>query len=696
MQDAVPGMPTNGALSESDLVALLRELGEHAEWEICPRAARRSAENALDGAPSSWSEPLEQAAAGVGLRVSWVLAPAAEVLPQARPNRPFVTRAHGAWIMVDGWRFGRAHLQRVPQLPVPIWTRLNDDTFEGTATSPQVWAIVEPALPAAALSSSKDSRLPPLQRLRALIAAERQDLWSIVLYGLGIGVLGLATPLVMQVLINWLAFGALLQPLVALAFGLLLCLALAAVLNALQRVAVEMVQRRIFIRIAADVTGRLSRLNVTTFDDRSGPKLVNRFFDALTVQKTVSSLMLDGLAAVLQALVSMVLLAAYHPTLFGFDVGLVLCFIGVMFFLGRNGNETAIKESKAKYKVAGWIEEVASHPVAFRLGGSERLAVERADQLLDAWHKYRKDHFRIFFRQLVASWVVQVLASAALLVLCGWLVLDGQLTLGQLVAAEFVVTSMLAGFTKLVGKLDSWYDLVAGVDKLGELVDLPNEPPVGVSRPVRGPAEVALEGLPVSGHTCDLELAAGDRVAICVTAGCNTTRLAEILIGVREAPQGTVLRDKMDIRSWHPDALHREDALVTPGNVLNASILDNVAMGRARTDAGRVWDALERVGLAAVVRKLPHTLDTVLGPTGTPLTPPQLVRLQVARAILGNPRFIVIDSLLDGLTRADREAMLDVLAPRRPSWTLIVLTRDPDVASLLPQTVDFTRGPAHA
>lgn len=695
LQPDLPPRPTR-----DDLAHLLVHLGGRLAAGSA-REAREAADAALRCDPASgWTEALEHAGASVGLRVGWVLGAPASVLKAAHPDRPLVTRRLGSWVLVDGWRFGRAHVRQLPGDAEGAWLA------PGVAPLPQgdngatVWAVIEPALPAAALSTSADrSRpLPPLRRLGALLQAERQDLVAISLYAVGIGILSLATPLVMQVLINWLAFGALLQPLLALVVGLLLCLGLAAGLRVLQRIAVEMIQRRIFVRISADVAARLSRLRTEAFDGRSGPEVVNRLFDAITVQKATSSLMLNGSAAALQAIVGLLLLAAYHPVLLAFDIVVIVAFAAVLFTLGRGGSETAIRESKAKYKVAGWIEEVARHPSVFRLGGAGQLAIEEADSLLGEWHGRRKDHFRIYLRQVVGSLAVQVVASGVLLLLCGSLVLDGELTLGQLVAAEFVVTAMLAGLTKLIGKLDTWYDLLAGIDKLGELVDLPCDAPRGLSRMSRLPARVQLDHVTDGARAVTglhLDVPSGARVALLLDEDSPTMQLAELLVGLREPVSGAVLRDGIDTRSWHPDALHESAALAAGPAALHASVLDNVALSRPGLDGARAWDALEAVGLSEAVRALPDGIRTRLDPSGFPLSYPQVVRLELARAIAGSPNLLVVDGLLDRLPPRQREAVRPVLCARHAPWTLVVLTRDPAIAARFPTSFDLREEPAH-
>ena len=123
----------------------------------------------------------------------------------------------------------------------------------------------------------------------------------------------LAAPIAVEALVNTVAFGRYLQPIVGLAILLLIFLGFAAVIRALLTYVVEVIQRRLFIRVVEDLAYRLPRVQQTSFDNLYGPELLNRFFEVVTVQKVVASLLLDGIAIVLQTVIGMLVLAFYHP-----------------------------------------------------------------------------------------------------------------------------------------------------------------------------------------------------------------------------------------------------------------------------------------------------------------------------------------------------------------------------------------------
>ena len=232
------------------------------------------------------------------------------------------------------------------------------------------------ALPCEAVATEQDGKprpVKPLERLVGLLRPEKNDLWAILVFSVLVGVLALASPIAVEALVNTVAFGRYVQPIIVLSFMLLIFLGFAAAIRGMNTLIAEIIQRRLFVRVVEDLAYRLPRVQQQAWDHHFGPELVNRFFDVVTVQKTVSKLALDGTAVVLQTVIGLAVVAFYHPYLLGFDIALLSLIVIVLFGLGRGAIRTAIKESKTKYAVAAWLEELVRHPTAFKLQGGASL-----------------------------------------------------------------------------------------------------------------------------------------------------------------------------------------------------------------------------------------------------------------------------------------------------------------------------------
>jgi len=525
----------------------------------------------------------------------------------------------------------------------------------------------------------------PFARLRQLLHPERRDIYTVIVFAVAVAILSLATPIAVESLVNTVAFGVLMWPVVIIAGVLMACLGLAAAIRAMQVFVVECLQRRLFVRVVADYAHRLPRLKLEAFDHRYGPELGNRFFDVLNVQKSVAILLLDGVALIVMAVVGMVVLAFYHPFLLGFDILLLLSIAFIIFVLGWGGVRTCLHESHAKYDVAAWLEELLRCLRAFKFAGGRRLALEKADRLASEYVSARQRHFRVVWRQTVFSLALQVIASTALLGLGGFLVINRQLTLGQLVAAELIVALVVASIAKLGKYAETYYDLMAGAEKLGLLTDLPLEREGGenlknsgngVALRVHGLEHVSHRTLPTNP---DWHLAPNERVAVIGPPGSGKTTLFEVLCGLREPGQGVVEVDGIDLRGVSLESLREQVALVERSDVFLGTVIENVRVGRDHLSPTDVREALQAVGLLGVVHALPQGLNTLLTPDGGPLTGGQAVRLTIARALVGHPRLLLLDGVLDDLDLRECPGLLPHLFLRSSPWTLLVSAVNPAV-----------------
>ncbi len=696
-RDHEPNLTRSEGFSLESLLPVLEGLGASAGVTVDAQAVQRWTRGECEASERSWPKRMASACEAVGLRAVMQRSSVREMLA-GEVSLPAATLGAEGWCVVSARRPGQVQVQ-AQGMEHPDWVGAPTLMSMAGATAqsqPLDWATAVPAAPLDRIGGGghggggHGDHPTPMQRLRSLLWLERDDLKVVLVYAVAAGMLSLATPVAVQALVSTVTFGTLLQPLLVLSILVMAALAFAATLRALNTHVVEVIQQRMFVRAALDASHRIPRVQQETFDQNYGPELVNRFFDVLTLQKTLSVFLLEGISLVLQALIGMVVLAFYHPVLLAFDVLLIAATAFIILVLGQRGTETAIEESKAKYAVAAWLEELARHPLAFRSRDGAAHAEEQADVLARRYLGARRRHFSVVFRQVVGSLGLQVVASALLLGLGGWLVIQRQLTLGQLVAAELIVTAVLASFVKFGKHVEAFYDLQAALDKLGHLVDLPLEE----EGPHREPLPEGKDGLPVriddlhfshgDGRAAlsglDLELAPGEKVALLAPSGGGKSALADLMFGLREPTEGRLAIGGVDTRRVSLGALRSQVALVRGVEVLEGSVLDNVRSGRAAVSPSEARRALEAVGLLEAVLSLPRGLDTPLGPSGSPLSSGQVRRLMVARALAGAPRLVVLDEVLEGLSELGRQEVMDALLAPEARWTLVVLASEEDAA----------------
>jgi putative ABC transport system ATP-binding protein len=522
----------------------------------------------------------------------------------------------------------------------------------------------------------------PLRGLVKLLQPEFSDISVVALFSLVVGILSLAAPITVEALVNTVAFGRYVQPLFVLAILLFTFLSFAAILRALQAYVAEMMQRRIFVRVVAFLASRLPRVRGSSFTGQNGAELLNRFFEVITVQKSAAVLVLDGIAIVITGVIGMIVLALYHPFLLGFNIVLIGTVVFAVFVLGRGAVQTAIDESYKKYAVASWLEQLALYPTTFKLSGGWQNALHTADELTVEYLQARAAHFRVLFRQIAFTLGAQACAAAGMLSIGGFLVINGQLTLGQLVAAELIVAVVVGSFAKMGKHMESYYDLLAACDKLGYLFELPIEEDSGLAPP-RSPQgarlrfhQVQWNGAPdqPARRALNLEILPGERVVISGPSASGKSALLETLYGLCSTTNGYIEYDGVDLRSVSSAKLREQVVLLRETEILTGTIAENIQLGRPGIAYADIRRSLEAVGLWQEMMKLPDGLNTLVSLGGAPLSGSQRIRLMLARALAGRPRLLLIDSLLDQLSEEHLQQSLLAISSGEQQCTVLLIS----------------------
>lgn len=672
------------------------------------RRALDEAADALVSEPteSHWWKWVYESSRSLGLRCKIVDCTISQLTEMVRDGGQAITRTGELkrWIAIES-NNGR-HIEVLCPLTTPSRTRQTPSKLRETlsANSPDTLfrcVVLEPPLAGASQSEVALSDRTPLHRVLSLMHAERGDIWVIMVYSAITGVLGLATPLAVETLVSTVAFGRVLQPVVIIALMLFAFLSFSAAIVGLQTYVVEIIQRRFFARVVGDLAYRLPRVEQEAIDGQDSRELVNRFFDVFSIQKIITSILLEGISVILFAAIGMIVLAFYHPWLLGYNIVLLMLLTFVIVVLGRGAVKTSLKESKIKYKTAAWLEQLAVCPIAFRSWGANEFALDRADHLTYEYLQARRSHFGILIRQIGFSLGVQAVASTVLLGIGGWLVISGQLTLGQLVAAELIVAVIVGAFAKLGKYMELYYDLMSSVDKLGVLFDLPMERQDGLlTIPSDTPAEVIISELDHPGwpgqpglKNLSFTVRPGDRLMLYGSDASGSSQLIDMLFALRKPHAGHITINNIDPRDLRPDALRRTAAMVRDIEIFPGTVAENVHLERPGISTSDVREALEATGLLEAISRLPDGLETDLTNNGYPLMPDQCRKLMIARAIVGHPTLLLVDKLVDGLSDQDMRRIVDLLtAPSQP-WTLVMATGRIEIAEAGTQVHDLSRQP---
>jgi putative ABC transport system ATP-binding protein len=541
---------------------------------------------------------------------------------------------------------------------------------------------------------------PAIARIISFLRGDWNDIGVIIVYAIGVGLASLGVPIAAKSLVNSVAFGALLQPLIvltSLVFGVLL---FSGFMQVLQQCVAENLQRRLIVRIAMSLAQRIPQVRYAEFRKKYGADHVLRFAEAFAAQKAVKGLLLDGLAVLFQTFTGVILLAFYHPFFLAFSIVMVVCISIIILPFTRVGVSTSIRESDAKYELFAWLQDLASTPVLFKSSRGESLAIRRSDELTRRYLNRRRSHFSVLLTQNIGGLLLQAIGSASLLGLGGYLVINQQLTLGQLVAAELIITLVLSSVTKLGKHIETFYDLSASIAKLDALMELPKEEVTGSFFGVdEQPARLDIRKLQFRFGEGDslikdltLSLAAGDKLAIWGANGSGKSLVANAIYRLVNPTSGWIEIDGHNVSEIHPRELRSEVVLLRGLELFHGTVTDNLTLGHPSILPSEVQDALKMVGLLNEIRSLPEGMNTWLKGTAQPLSRGQGHQLMIARAILQRPRLLILDGSLDSIDEIHRKTVLSSLITGKTPWTLLVFTHDDEVLCEFPRSYQLTNG----
>jgi ABC-type bacteriocin/lantibiotic exporter with double-glycine peptidase domain len=532
--------------------------------------------------------------------------------------------------------------------------------------------------------------LSPVERTMRMFAREKKEILLVFFYATFAGALSLVLPLAVGGIVTMVQGRLFLQPVIVLISVVILGTIIAGVIQiGLLRV-VERIQQRVFARMALEFAFRIPRLQYRTSLESNLPEQMNRLFEAVAIQKGVQKLLLDVPTAALTILFGLVLLTLYSPWFSVFAVIVCVALWLIIRWTGPKGLETSIVESKYKYKAVHWLEEVARAFHAFKFAGDSTLPVERMDDVVTGYLKYRRKHFAVLVQQTIALIGFKTFITAAVLIVGATLVQTNRLLLGQFVAAEVVIVTVLTGVEKLITSLSTVYDILTSVDKAGHVVDMPLESRGGlapVTDPTRG---VAIEArdlayrYPGAHHPSvrgvSINIAPGERVAIVGFDGSGRSTLLRLLGGLMDDYDGVLRYDGLTLRDMDRPAMRaRVGQMLSWTDLFDGTIEENVSVGRVHITTADVNAALADVGVDDEIQHLPQGVQSEITNGGRNLPAHLANKLLVAQGVVGNPRLVVLDDFFQNLDVASRTMILTLLTDRRRPWTVIAVSHDPQL-----------------
>ena len=582
------------------------------------------------------------------------------------------------------------------------------DTTEPWLTNEQGEVITMIVVPYKSIvSSSTDENsgkpLSPFRRLVHLLSTEKKDIVYILIYAVIIGLVSLVLPLGLQTTVELISGGVFFSSIYILIGLVILGVIFSGVLQIVQLSLVEHLQRRVFTKAAFEFAYRIPRIRLESLTKNYAPELVNRFFDILTIQKGLPKLLIDISSGAIQIFFGLLLLSLYHPFFVFFGLFLLIV-IALMFSVtGPRGLKSSLSESKYKYKVVQWLEELARVMGPFKLAGNTNLPVKNTDFSVSNYLKHRKTHFTILQIQFSLFVFFKVAVTGGLLIMGTSLVINREINLGQFVASEVIIIMVLSAVEKLIMYIDVVYDLLTAVDKIGHVTDLPLEKSGGFDFP----KAMTGKGFRIDIHNLcyqyqdksasilkniNLSIQPGERICIAGRGGSGKSTLTNIMAGLYTDYQGSVAVNQLSLHDL--DITHFRDKIgknISEEDIFDGTIYDNITMGKS-VPIEEVVPVLDRVGLKNSINIMPEGIHTWLVSGGKGLTSSQIHRLILSRCLVKKPELLILNDFFSGLGKTDKQQLVQCVIDKESKWTLVVVSNDPMIMASCDRVVVLDKG----
>ncbi|MFN2260929.1 MAG: peptidase domain-containing ABC transporter [Psychroflexus sp.] len=523
----------------------------------------------------------------------------------------------------------------------------------------------------------------PWLRLWRLLKLERKSVYKIFFYAIFAGLVELGLPLGIQAIVNIIIGGQFNASVIVLTLVVLTTVGFAGVLRYMQMRIAEDLQQRIFARSSFEMVYRFPKMKYSELQNEYPPELANRFFDVMIIQKGIPKLLIDFSGSLIQILFGLTLLSFYHPFFILFGFLIVLLFYVVFKFSLDNGVRESLHESTHKYKVAHWIQEVARSIEGFKVSESFPYSSLRNDESTFDYLNARERHFRVLRFQFFKMIGFKLIVTAVLLIVGGLLVINQQMNIGQFVAAEIIIVLMINSVEKLILGLENLYDVLASLEKLGKVTDIPLENQEGeelLSKDDNFNFEYKDVNLTLENRTIlkniNLIINPQDRILVQGLPGSGKTLLLRVLAGLIEEIDGNIFVNDLNLKNISITHFRGFVGHFFPNNrTFEGTILENITLNNPEISLEYVQYIVDKLELRSFIKNQDKGLKTKIHTDGKKLPYTVTKKIMIARALASKPKLLILKEPTEDFLAEQENTVMDFLSDPENPWALVVVSR---------------------
>lgn len=441
---------------------------------------------------------------------------------------------------------------------------------------------------------------------------------------------------------------------------------------------------RINISLISDFFIKLMKLPISFFDVRMTGDLLQRINDHKRIERILTTSSLTILFSFFNLIVFSFVLGYYSLQILGvFAIGSVLYFGWVLFFFK--------KRKELDYKRFSQVSQEQSKVIEL-INGMQEIKLHNAERRMRwNWEYVQARLFKIATKSLaleqtqsVGSNFINELKNMFITILSAKLVIDGEITLGMMMAISYIVGQLNGPITQLINFMREVQDAKISLDRLGEIHNKEDEEKPGDEKITTIPENAAINlnnisfryvgGLEPVLKNLTLEIPANKTTAIVGVSGSGKTTLMKLLLGFYQVDKGEIMINNFNLKNISPREWRRNCGVVMQeGYIFNDTIAKNIAVGEDYVDTEKLAHAIDVANISDYIDGLPLGYNTKIGSEGSGLSTGQKQRLLIARSVYKNPKYLFFDEATSALDANNEKVIMEKLNTFFADKTAVVI-----------------------
>jgi subfamily B ATP-binding cassette protein HlyB/CyaB len=515
--------------------------------------------------------------------------------------------------------------------------------------------------------------------------ARHKEIWrDVLIASLAIQVIGLATPLFTQVIIDKVVVHHTESTLIAVAVALLMFLAFNALLTGMRQYLIIHTGNRVDAVLATAVFTHLFRLPLPYFERRPTGVTVARLHGVETIREFITG---AAIAFVLDMPFLVIILAVmfwYSWQLSLIALGIVLALAGASALVTPVWRDKLNRQFKLGARNQAFMTEYIAGVETVKTLQFEPVLERRFGEYLAGYlaagftTRQLANAYNVFASALEQAMTIAILVVGALLVMRN----DG-FTIGMLVAFQMFASRMAQPMLRISGLWQEFQQADIAVKRLGDIMNSPAEPYTLAPSRAEGAGRIEIQGLafrysdkhPYLYRNLNYAIRPGSLVVVAGPSGCGKSTLAKLLLGFYQPSDGRILLDGRDLAHLSANELRQAFGVVPQETVLfSGTVYENISMADPHAGFDEIVAACRAAEIHDTIEKLPEGYQTKLGEHGVGLSGGQKQRVAIARALLKKPKLLVFDEATSNLDTQTAESLAQTINRLKGAATIVFIT----------------------